>query len=129
MKIVLSQWQGRISPVFDVSDTLCLIAIENGRETQRTNVLLSNRHTFGRAKEISDLGIDVLFCGAVSHVLETALINAGIQVFSFICGDLEDVVAAFAQGKWEDDLFLMPGFHRKGQKDRCRFSKTDTYEK
>lgn len=116
MRIAIPHWQGRVSPVFDVSDSLYLIDTEDGWEKHRENVLLASRDPFGRAREISSLGIDVLLCGALSRVLETALIGAGVQVVGFICGDLEDVVMAFICGGCADTRFLMPGCCGKRQK-------------
>src|SRR3989339_815308 len=38
MRIAIAHWQGRVSPVFDVSDQLFLIDIENGREQMRQGI-------------------------------------------------------------------------------------------
>ncbi|MBF0102324.1 MAG: hypothetical protein HQK77_15590 [Desulfobacterales bacterium] len=117
MKLSIPYWQNRISPVFDVSNSLCLIEIDSGREVKRENIVLTRPDPFGRAQELSNLGIDVLLCGAVSQVLETALICSGIRVISFICGDMEEVICAFLHGQISDKRFLMPGccekHHRK----------------
>ncbi|HSO62114.1 MAG TPA: hypothetical protein VLR50_13870, partial [Desulfobacterales bacterium] len=74
MKIAIAHWQNRISPVFDVADRLILIDVEDGREVHRESLHLVGRDPFGRARELSDLGVDVLLCGAVSRGLEKALV-------------------------------------------------------
>jgi len=109
MKIAIPHWQGRVSPVFDVSDGLLVIDIKDGRQVRRESIILCRSDPFARAKEVADLGAEVLLCGAVSHVLERALMGAGVEVFSFICGDLEAVLDAFLRGQLDDDRFLMPG--------------------
>lgn len=121
MVIAIANWQGCISPVFDVSDRLCLIEIANGGEVRRENILLKYRDPFGRAREMAKIGIELLICGAVSYVLETALISVGIRVAGFICGDLETVVGAFLQGQLTDNRFQMPG--NCGKHRRYRFQR------
>ena len=113
MRIGIAHWQSRVSPVFDVADRLLLIDLDGGREQHRENVMLIRRDPFERAKEVSGFCVEILLCGAVSRVMETALINAGVQVFSFICGDLETILAAFLMEKLSDDRFLMPGCRGK----------------
>jgi predicted Fe-Mo cluster-binding NifX family protein len=120
VKIAIPHWQGRVSPVFDVAESLFLIDIEDGREVRRENVMLASRDPFGRAKEISALGTAVLLCGALSHPFQTALMGAGIQVVGFVCGDLEAVVNAFLQGQLADVRFHMPGCSEKKQRTGCR---------
>lgn len=109
MKIAIPHWQGRISPVFDVSNELCLLRIEKGREIERHYYVLTHWNVFKRTKEMCDLGVNVLLCGAVSNALETALISSGIRVVGFLCGDLNEVVHAFLQGESVHNRFLMPG--------------------
>lgn len=120
MKIAIARWQDRISPVFDVSDRLCLIHIEGQREVSREDILLRIHDPFGRAKEIAELGTNVLLCGAISDVLENAILAAGVQVFGFLCGNLDTVIPAFLQGRLNDGRFFMPGCYRHRQRQGFR---------
>ncbi len=115
MVIAIASWHDSVSPVFDVSDRLCLIEIENGRELRRENILLRYRDPFGRAKEMAVIGIDLLICGAISHVLETALMSAGIRVAGFLCGNIEIVLGAFLKGQLTGGHYIMPGCFGKRQ--------------
>ena len=109
MKIAIAHWQGRVSPVFDVSDRVFLIDVEDGRELQRVDMALSSRDLFARAKEVLNLGTQVLLCGAISQELERTLTGAGVQVIGFVCGDVETVLDAFLHGELDDSDFFMPG--------------------
>ena len=115
MLIAIANWQGCISPVFDVSDRLCLVELVSSKEVRRENILLKDREPCGRAREMAGIGIELLICGAVSHVFETALISVGIRVAGFMCGDLEAVLDAFLQGGLTDSRFFMPGCFGKRQ--------------
>jgi predicted Fe-Mo cluster-binding NifX family protein len=120
VKIAIPHWQGRISPVLDVSENLVLIDIEGGREQRRENVILQSGDPFRRAKEVSGLGAEVVLCGAVSQELEHALARAGIQVVGFVCGDLEAVVSAFLRGQLAEGDFFMPGIRERRQSGGVR---------
>jgi predicted Fe-Mo cluster-binding NifX family protein len=122
MKIAIAHWQSRVSPVFDVADHLFLIAVENGREVHRDSLRLAGRDPFGRARELSELGVDVLLCGAVSLTLEKALIGAGIRVLGFLAGELESVITAFLDGQLGDGRNRSAD--RSGKRSALRSAKT-----
>ena len=120
MRIAIAYWQGRVSPVFDVSDHLLLIDIEDGREQCRKGIQLAHRDPHERTREVSRLGVDILLCGAVSRVLETCLTDAGVTVLGFICGDIEAIFTAFLLDQLSDTRFLMPGCRRKWKRPHFR---------
>jgi len=109
MKIAIACKEDRISPVFDVSDMICLVEIDGRKEQRRWNITLLNHDPFDRAKEVLSVGANVLICGAVSRVLQMALVSAGIEVIGFICGDFESVLGAFLRGQLMNGSFSMPG--------------------
>jgi predicted Fe-Mo cluster-binding NifX family protein len=128
MVLAISHWQGRISPVFDVTQALLLIQFDGGRINQRQSVRLNSTNPYLRAKQMSSMGIDTLVCGAISQGQENALSNEGIQVAAFTCGRVEEILEALAAG---DDLnayhFRMPGAEpafslgrRRGNRPRYR---------
>jgi predicted Fe-Mo cluster-binding NifX family protein len=102
MKVAIAHWQGRVSPVFDVADHLILMDVEAGREVGRESLRLVGHGPFQRVKELSELGVNVLLCGAISLTLEKALIAAGIRVIGFLGGEFENVINAFLDGKLDD---------------------------
>jgi predicted Fe-Mo cluster-binding NifX family protein len=102
MKVAIAHWQGRISPVFDVADRLFLLDVEDGREVRRESLRLASHNPFIRAKELSELGVNVLLCGAVSLTLEEALIGSGIRVIGFLGGELENIIGVFLHGELDD---------------------------
>jgi len=117
MIVAIANWQGSISPVFDVSDRLSLIEFENGVELKRNSISLRERNPFARAKEMSRLGINLLICGAISQALETTLTNSGIRVVGFMCGKIETVLTAILRDQFTESLF-MPGCAGRRQKHR-----------
>jgi len=109
MTVAITNWQGRVSPVFDAASSVLLIHIENGRELQREERPLIRTGILARAGEFLKLGAEVLICGAISAPLEAALVSSGVRVFGFVCGPVEEVLEAFLDGGLAKQAFCMPG--------------------
>ena len=104
---------GRVSPVFDVAENLQIFEVEDGRVEQPEERQLTSRDPYSRAREVSGYGVGTVICGAISRPLEMALHGAGIKVVGFMCGPIDEVIRAFAEGRLDDEKFLMPGCCRR----------------
>ncbi len=114
MRVAIPHWQGRVSPVFDVAGNLLLVDIADGNEQARRNLELTAEPPQIQAKVLSENGISVLICGAISRPLEMMIHSAGIEVISQTCGDVECVLSAFISGQLTGTQFLMPGCRCRG---------------
>lgn len=120
MRIAIADWQGRISPVFDVAGHLLLVDVENARERARSEHRIAQADPLSRARQVVELGAEVVICGAISWPLEMALSSAGVRVVSQICGPVEEVLQAFAHGQLNQGAFLMPGCRGRHRRLRAR---------
>jgi len=120
MKVAIPHWQGRVSPVFDVAGNVLVVEICDGVENSREDVTLDAEDPQLRAARLAQTGADLLICGAISWPLEMALSAAGIDVIPQTCGDVEQVLAAFAKGQLRQDAFLMPGCCGRRRQFRAR---------
>jgi predicted Fe-Mo cluster-binding NifX family protein len=109
MKVAIPHWQGRVSPVFDVATQLLIAEIEDGEVVERYTLGLNASDLHARARQVAELGVDVLICGAISWPLELALANTGVDVVPQTCGQVEDILATFLAGRLGQNAFLMPG--------------------
>jgi predicted Fe-Mo cluster-binding NifX family protein len=109
MRVAIPQWQGRVSPVFDVAANLLLIEIDHRREIGRQEIALTTTDPTRRARQVAQLPADVLICGAISWPLELALRSSGVRVIPQICGQVDEVVRSFLLGDLAKDAFRMPG--------------------
>lgn len=112
MRIAIPEWQGRVSPVFDVAGILLLVNLEDGREISREEVRMSRADVASRIADLNRLGVDVLVCGAISAALEARLTASGVRIIGFICGAVEEVLAGFISGDLTRPEFVMPGCRR-----------------
>jgi predicted Fe-Mo cluster-binding NifX family protein len=109
MRIAVSIWEDKISPVFDTASKLLIIENETQRETSCFEVYLLEQDIPQRCSFIRGLDLDVLICGAVSRQLEGRLKASGIKIISGISGPAEDVLEAYLEEGLLHSGFFMPG--------------------
>jgi predicted Fe-Mo cluster-binding NifX family protein len=112
LTLAITVTANRISPVFDVARQLLLVDVENGSASHRRLAGLQGSEPTSRTRSVAALGIQVLICGAISHLCEDQLLRGGIELHARTCGEVEEVLHAFLSGKLSDDAFLMPGCRR-----------------
>lgn len=109
MKIAIPQWQGRVSPVFDVSTCLLVADWDGEVLAPGQEYRLTSEGVPQRAAEVAALEVEVLICGAVSRPMEMALADAGIEVVPHICGPVVEVLRAYVGGTLDGETYRMPG--------------------
>jgi predicted Fe-Mo cluster-binding NifX family protein len=109
MRVAIPLWQGRVSPVFDEATRILLVDISNNRVKRRREELLVAHNLFERARMLPKFGVDLLICGMISQTQQTAIVSEGIRIIPHICGSMEDVIAAFLDGRIEGGALRMPG--------------------
>jgi predicted Fe-Mo cluster-binding NifX family protein len=113
MKIAIPDWQGRVSPVFDSASKALLVEATEGGQVRREMASIPGDDALERARWLRRLGVEVLICGAISRHVETALAAAGIVVIPNTCGQVDDVLKAFLNGRLNEKGFMMPGTLRR----------------
>jgi predicted Fe-Mo cluster-binding NifX family protein len=109
MLLAVPSLNERVSPVFDVAQTIVLSETRTDREVRRHAVPLHARDIPHRVGEVVALGVHVLICGAISRPLEAALRAAGVCVIPQTCGAVDEVLQAYRDGHLDDPVFWMPG--------------------
>jgi predicted Fe-Mo cluster-binding NifX family protein len=125
MRVALTVWEGRISPVFDVSREAVIVTLEAGRETDRRTERIEAPTDELKVSRLEQLEVDTLVCGAISENLRQALIGRGIEVLGFVAGTLEEVLEALEAGTLPGPALAMPGcggrqFRMRGRQGQGR---------
>jgi len=108
MKVAMTVWGNRISPVFDSAQTILLADIEDGKIVDRRREFLPRMVAPGLARMVVEKGIDTLICGAISERPSQIIKQSGIKLLSFVGGNAENFLEAYAEGG-PLELFRMPG--------------------
>ncbi|MCK5863049.1 MAG: hypothetical protein KAH38_11220 [Candidatus Hydrogenedentes bacterium] len=109
MKIAITEWQGRVSPVCDAATHLLIADVKHRSINNLYTVQMHSEDFHERIRQITALGMDVLICGAISRAMKSALSTTDIKIIPQTCGKVEDILTTFATGRFSQDAFLMPG--------------------
>ena len=129
MKVALTVWENRISPMFDCARMLLIATIENQKVTHTRYEPLPSKHPTAKAKVLFDLDINVLICGAISNFFANMIEAYGIRIVSFITGEVRQVLDVYAKGLLPHSSFQMPGVegrkldHHRSSKKRKKTKK------
>jgi predicted Fe-Mo cluster-binding NifX family protein len=122
MKLALTVWENRISPLFDCARRLLIVEIVDQTATGKHVESFNYESPLSRATRLSDLGVKVLICGAVSDSFASMIETQGIRIIPFVAGAVKDVLDAYLTSGLCDSKFRMPGcktLRDKGFKEEC----------
>ncbi len=109
MKIAITIWGNRISPVFDSANTLMIAQVDNSKITNRVFEEFNPTITTQLSSVLKNYLIDILICGAITEPQSEIIEQAGIKLISFISGDAEKVLVSYVKEPLLIVDFLMPG--------------------
>ena len=109
IRAAFSVWDNRIAPVFDVARQLFLVDAKAGQIISETKETLPDDFPLRKALCLTELGVNILVCGAISRPLQEMIATYGIRVIPFVAGELCDVKCAWLAGGDDIHRFAMPG--------------------
>ena len=104
MKVALTVWNGRISPVFDVSRKVLILDVAHGAVTGQREEPLEGIDPVQKARKLVEWEVRKLICGAISRPLAGLFATYGIRTIPFIAGDAEEVIKAYLARKSTTEL-------------------------
>ena len=109
MKLALATWNGRISPVFDVSKRVLVMEVAAGKMISRQEHDFATDEPSAKVARLTEFGIDTLVCGAVSRPLADLIVSRGIRLIPFVAGETDEVAQACLAGTLPNPALAMPG--------------------
>jgi predicted Fe-Mo cluster-binding NifX family protein len=113
MKMALTVWGNRISPVFDAARMLVVVEIENAKIISRHYEPFYPEVPTRLAARLVEMNVAVLICGAISAMPANIIEANGIKLIPFITGNTEEVIDAYVKNVPFMPAFLMPGCSHK----------------
>lgn len=108
MKLAITVWDERISPVYDSAHTLLIAQLRN-RKISNISYQSFDPASEWSGDELELMGIDVLICGAISSSHAAMIEAKNIELLPFITGNVSRVLESYASGSQLVPEFLMPG--------------------
>ena len=118
MRLAITVWRGCVSPLFEAAGSLLLVRLGPSAELDRIQIRLSDRSPAARAQLLWLEKVELLICGALSRSVQRMLEANGIRVIGWIRGEVEEVLAAFDQGRLDQACYQLPGGRRQRQRRR-----------
>ena len=109
MKIAITVWGNRISPVYDCAKTLMITQIENGKIVGQVSEGFNPKNSTQIASILNNLEINILICGAITESQSKTIERDGIKLISFVSGNAEKVLLSYIKEPLLIVDFLMPG--------------------
>jgi predicted Fe-Mo cluster-binding NifX family protein len=120
MRVAIPVFQSKISPRFDSTQEFVLLEIEKSKVIKREDLPTKGWPLSAKLKQMVDLSVDTLICGGIDLESMQQLNFSGIKVYSWITGEVEDVVACFLNRGLESGIILGARGRRKGRWRFCR---------
>ncbi|MBT4091032.1 MAG: dinitrogenase iron-molybdenum cofactor biosynthesis domain-containing protein [Deltaproteobacteria bacterium] len=109
MKTALTVWENRISPVFDLADTLLIAEIINNKIVSKRSESFNAQKPQLLLEMLLQQNVAVLICGAISEHPATIIETECIALIPFISGLTDEILGVLADGDSITPRFLMPG--------------------
>jgi predicted Fe-Mo cluster-binding NifX family protein len=110
MKVALTVWEGRVSPLFDAARELLVADIDDrGVIKNRRHEPMTPQWPSRVVERLIEQDVTVLICGAISEAPAGMIEAAGIRLIAFVAGAVEDVLGMLAKGCPIVPAFSMPG--------------------
>lgn len=109
MRLALTVWENRVSPVADSAGQLLLVDIGNTSILGRRYERFQQDSLFYRARRLADLNTKIFICGAISDFFRSLIEGYGIRIIPFIRGNADDVLQAYLAQSLSNPRFVMVG--------------------
>jgi predicted Fe-Mo cluster-binding NifX family protein len=120
MKVAITVWENRISPLFDATRTLLIADIDNRVLTEKHLVPFNCISPFARAATLEELGVGTLICGGVSDFFAKLIQARNIQIIPFVAGRVDEVIDAYLKDALCHKKYRMPGCGNRQYRKKLR---------
>jgi predicted Fe-Mo cluster-binding NifX family protein len=108
--VAATVWEGRISPLFEVSERALLLTVHDGSPVERSEVALPRGGGEVKLSFLRGLGVDTVLCGAISRTLAERADALHLRVVPFLAGEVEEVMSAHLRDRLPSKRLTMPGW-------------------
>jgi predicted Fe-Mo cluster-binding NifX family protein len=114
VKLAIPRFGEQVAPCFEYSATIAIFTVERRRIVDQVDFSLQSREALDRVRLLRDQGVDTLICGGVHAFFENMLVEHGIQVISWVSGNVDDLLRQYLHGQLtsgKDRAESGPGTH------------------
>jgi len=98
MKVAIPTFGSRVSPRFDCAQFFLIVTVDDGHPGEREEVAASSWAPHERINKLVEFGVDTVVCGGIDCWSAESLESAGIAVYGWVTGEIDDALAALVRG-------------------------------
>ena len=98
MKIAIPTFATRVSPRFDCAQSVLMVTIDEGRVSGRQELTASDWAPNERINRLLELDVNTVICGGIDRWSAASLQSAGVTVYGWVTGEVEDAISALLRG-------------------------------
>lgn len=109
MRVAITIWENRISPVADSAGEILVVDVAGGNIIRRRHERFEDDSLFNHAGKLAELSVTTFICGAISDFYSGLVEGYGIRLIPFANGQVEEVLNGFLS----DSLVNPTIFHER----------------
>jgi predicted Fe-Mo cluster-binding NifX family protein len=110
VKLAVTVWGNRISPVFDAASTLLVAEIKNKKIAGVYYTAFDPESPIDLIHTLKKNHVAILVCGAISKTPASLILDQQIHLISFVTGNVRQFLDSFALKQTVGKKYRMPGF-------------------
>ncbi|MBW2297798.1 MAG: hypothetical protein JRF32_09350 [Deltaproteobacteria bacterium] len=119
MKLAIPVFHTKISPRFDQAQGFVLLETENAGVVSRENLSTKGWTVIEKMRQLLEQRVDTLICGGIDRSSLQYLSFNGINVYSWVTGEVEGAVACFLDNRMRPGIILGDRGEMKGRWQFC----------
>lgn len=109
MKIMVVTRKERVAPVYDSAGQALLFEFSDSDVIKLDTIQLPRDNLAVKNMILKKSEVNILICGAISKEAEEELLMMGVEVYSYISGEVNNIVYNLFERKLENSKNCMPG--------------------
>jgi len=109
MKIAIPTFGIRVSPRFDCAEGVLIVTVDGGKCAAREELVASGWPPHERINKLLQRGVDTVVCGAIDWWSVESLRSAGVTIYGWVAGEIEEVLAALLRGELDSEAMMEAG--------------------
>lgn len=98
MRVAITIWENRVSPVADSAGEMLVVDIVGKSIIHRRHERFEDDSLFHRAGKLAELSVSTFICGAISEFYSGLVEGYGIRLIPFARGQVDEVLNGFLSG-------------------------------
>jgi predicted Fe-Mo cluster-binding NifX family protein len=118
MKLAIMLYGTRVSPRYGYSQGVLVVEVNNQEEFDRKTLEIGKYYPEKIPELLSNEGVEVVISGGMNQHFQNLFRLRGIDVIWGIIGEVDDVLAAFMNGRLRPGMGCCPAGRRRRQGQR-----------